>query len=109
MAESNKAIVSIVSVSVVFPFGKHKDEPLANVPASYLLWSLRDCKLSSGLRAAVAGELQRRGFDRGGAHYSTDRLGRALGLLLKTRRARFTIEKTEGRSRERWFAAGGAN
>src|SRR5579872_2123855 len=45
------------------PFGRHKGLPLAEVPASYLLWCLRECKLSSGLRAAVAGELARRGVE----------------------------------------------
>jgi hypothetical protein len=42
-------------------FGAHKGRPLADVPASYLIWLGRTCKLSSGLRAAVASELARRG------------------------------------------------
>jgi uncharacterized protein (DUF3820 family) len=45
------------------PFGRHKDKPMAEVPDGYLLWTLRDCKLSSGLRQTVADELQRRGID----------------------------------------------
>lgn len=43
------------------PFGKHKDEPLEQVPTDYLAWVVRTCKLSSGLYAAVADELKRRG------------------------------------------------
>jgi hypothetical protein len=43
------------------PFGRHKGVPLQEVPASYLEWAARTLKLSSGLRAAVAGELERRG------------------------------------------------
>jgi hypothetical protein len=53
--------VKIVSVSLALPFGRHKDKPLAEVPVDYLRWALRECRLGSGLRAAVAGELQRRG------------------------------------------------
>lgn len=45
------------------PFGKHKGKALADVPADYLAWLLSACKLSSGLRAAVAQELHRRGRD----------------------------------------------
>jgi hypothetical protein len=45
------------------PFGRYRKKPLADVPADYLGWLLRTCKLSSGLRAAVAGELRRRGHD----------------------------------------------
>lgn len=45
------------------PFGMHKGAPLADVPASYLAWLLRSCKLSSGLRQSVASELQGRGVD----------------------------------------------
>jgi hypothetical protein len=42
------------------PFGKHRGHPLADVPVGYLTWVLRECKLSSGLRLAVADELRRR-------------------------------------------------
>jgi uncharacterized protein (DUF3820 family) len=45
------------------PFGKYQGIPLQEVPASYLDWLLRFWKLSSGLRAAVAGELNRRGLE----------------------------------------------
>jgi hypothetical protein len=43
------------------PFGKHQGQPLAEVPTSYLCYLARG-KLSSGLRAAVAEELSRRGI-----------------------------------------------
>jgi hypothetical protein len=43
------------------PFGRYKDRPLPDIPASYLHWLLRETKLSSGLRAAVEGELRSRG------------------------------------------------
>lgn len=46
----------------VLPFGKHKNQPLDEVPTGYFLWMFREgVKLSSGLRAAVAAELQARG------------------------------------------------
>ncbi len=48
--------------ATVLPFGKHKDQPLGGVPADYLRWLLRECKLSSGLRAAVVEELTARGI-----------------------------------------------
>jgi hypothetical protein len=41
------------------PFGKHRGAPLADVPTSYLQWLLREAKLCSGLRLAVADELRR--------------------------------------------------
>jgi hypothetical protein len=55
--------VKIVNVSLAVPFGRHKDKPLGEVPSSYLQWLIRECKLSSGLRAAVADELRRRNLD----------------------------------------------
>lgn len=45
----------------VLYFGKHKGQPLSQIPADYLAWVLREVKLSSGLRAAVVADLQRRG------------------------------------------------
>jgi hypothetical protein len=36
---------------------------VVDVPTSYLCWLLRECKLSSGLRAAVREELARRGLN----------------------------------------------
>jgi hypothetical protein len=50
------------SITTALPFGQHKGEPLALVPTSYLEWLLRACKLSSGLRRIVVGELARRGL-----------------------------------------------
>jgi hypothetical protein len=40
-----------------------------------------------------------------GRHESSDRIGRALGLLLQHRLARFERQETGGRPAERWFAA----
>jgi hypothetical protein len=48
---------------VTLPFGKHRGKELGSVPSDYLLWGLRELKLSSGLRAAVAGELARRNVE----------------------------------------------
>jgi hypothetical protein len=47
------------------PFGKHKGRALNDpeVPASYLAWMLRECRLGSGLRLAVADELRRRSWN----------------------------------------------
>jgi hypothetical protein len=47
--------------SLAIPFGKHKNKLLDEVPADYLDWLLRSCKLSSGLQNAVTAELRRRG------------------------------------------------
>jgi hypothetical protein len=47
-----------LTVTVGLPFGKHK-----GVPTDYLRWVIDACKLSSGLRAAVANELTKRGID----------------------------------------------
>jgi hypothetical protein len=46
---------------VTLPFGKHKGQPLPEVPTDYLCWLAREAKLSSGLRAAVVAELAGRG------------------------------------------------
>jgi hypothetical protein len=43
------------------PFGRHKNLPLAQVPADYLRRLLSTAKLSSGLRAACSAELAGRG------------------------------------------------
>jgi hypothetical protein len=43
------------------PFGKHRGKPPSAVPSDYLSWLLRTVKLSTGLRAAVRGELVSRG------------------------------------------------
>jgi hypothetical protein len=50
-----------VNATTALPFGKHKGIPLDGVPTDYLAWALRECKLSTGLHAAVAGEVARRG------------------------------------------------
>jgi Putative quorum-sensing-regulated virulence factor len=46
---------------VSLPFGKHKNQPLPEVPTNYLCWLTREAKLSAGLRAAVGDELAGRG------------------------------------------------
>ena len=47
--------------NVVMPFGKYKDESVSAIPISYLFWLLRECSnLAPWLRAAVAGEVDRR-------------------------------------------------
>lgn len=48
---------------MTLPFGKHKGQDLPAIPTDYLRWCLSACKLSSGLRQAVAGELHRRGVE----------------------------------------------
>jgi hypothetical protein len=45
------------------PFGKHAGKPLADVPADYLNWLLRSCKLSSGLRLVIGDGLRKRNID----------------------------------------------
>jgi hypothetical protein len=44
------------------PFGKHKGKALGEVPGGYLAWLASACKLSAGLRDAVAAELCARGL-----------------------------------------------
>jgi hypothetical protein len=48
---------------MALPFGRHANQPLTTVPLDYLQWCLRTVRLSSGLRAAVADELTRRGVE----------------------------------------------
>jgi hypothetical protein len=43
------------------PFGKHKNQPLTDIPTSYLAWAVRTCDLSPWLREALERELKRRG------------------------------------------------
>lgn len=54
--------VAVTTTVHTLPFGAHKGRPLPDVPADYLRWALAECKLSSGLYAAVAAELARRGL-----------------------------------------------
>jgi hypothetical protein len=49
-------------VAATLPVGKWKGRPLGEVDTSYLAYVLRDWKLSTGLRIAVADELRRRGL-----------------------------------------------
>jgi hypothetical protein len=46
-----------------FPFGRHKNQPLPEVPSGYLAWAIASCKLSSGLLTALIAELTRRGVE----------------------------------------------
>jgi hypothetical protein len=48
---------------MTIPFGRHANQPLSDVPASYLQWALGNLKLGSGLRSAVADELGRRDIE----------------------------------------------
>jgi hypothetical protein len=45
----------------LMPYGQYKGKTLADIPSSYLSWMLREHKLSSGFRAAVAAEIESRG------------------------------------------------
>jgi hypothetical protein len=42
------------------PFGKHKGQPIAEVPADYLMWMLSLANLSPDLRTAIKADLVRR-------------------------------------------------
>jgi hypothetical protein len=48
--------------AITLPFGRHRGEPLGQVPTSYLCWFLAEANPSTGLRAAVAAELRSRGY-----------------------------------------------
>jgi hypothetical protein len=54
---------TITDITIGFPFGKYKHKPMSEVPTSYLLWALRECRLSNGLRNSVANELGKRGVE----------------------------------------------
>src|SRR4051812_45943914 len=46
---------------MTWPFGKNKDLAVADTETGYLMWAAKTLRLSSGLKAAGATELQRRG------------------------------------------------
>jgi hypothetical protein len=51
-----------------FTFGyRHKNKLLPEVPTRTIRWALRECRLSSGEKAALCADLTRRGQPRGGA------------------------------------------
>jgi hypothetical protein len=85
------ALWEYVERSVYFVFGDSLGDPLADD----LLRLLRVCP--AGLTRT---ELR----DYLGRHQSSDRIGRALGLLLQHRLARCERQDTGGRPAERWFA-----
>jgi hypothetical protein len=85
------ALWEYVERSVYFVFGDQLGDPVADD----LLRLLRSCP--DGLtRSDLTNYL--------GRHQSSDRIGRALGLLLQHRLARCERQETGGRPAERWFA-----
>ena len=48
--------------SSTLPFGRHRGQPIDEVPSDYLRWAAQNCKLSHPLWLAVAAELVRRGL-----------------------------------------------
>jgi uncharacterized protein (DUF3820 family) len=60
---NRESTMSIAQTEHRLPFGRHKNKALAEVPSDYLRWAIHECKLSSGLRLAVAEELTRRGIE----------------------------------------------
>jgi hypothetical protein len=86
------ALWEYVERSVYFVFGDDLGDPVADD----LLRLLRGCP-----QGMTRNELR----DYFGRHQSSERIGRALGLLLQHRLARFDRQDTGGRPAERWFAA----
>lgn len=87
------ALWDYVERSVYFVFGDDLGDPVADD----LLRLLRSCP-----KGLTRNELR----DYFSRHHSSDRIGRALGLLLQHRLARFERKETGGRPAERWFAVG---
>jgi hypothetical protein len=80
--------------SVRYIFGDSLGDPLADE----LLGLLRNAGQAGLTRTAIGEYL--------GRHQSAERIGRALGLLVEYRVARFERAQTGGRPLERWFACG---
>jgi hypothetical protein len=80
--------------SVYFVFGDDLGDPVAD-------------DLLRLLRSSPAGLTRNELRDYFGRHQSSERIGRALGLLLQHRLARQERQDTGGRPAERWFAAAG--
>jgi hypothetical protein len=78
--------------SVYFVFGDHLGDPLAD-------------DLLRLLRASPNGLTRNEITNYLGRHQSSDRIGRALGLLLQHHLVRHESQNTGGRPAERWFAA----
>jgi hypothetical protein len=76
--------------SVYYVFGDHLGDPLAD-------------ELQRTLRASPNGLTRNDLMNYLGRHQSSDRIGRALGLLLQHKLARCERQDTGGRPAERWF------
>jgi hypothetical protein len=86
------ALWEYVERSVYLIFGDSLGDPLADD----LLRLLRGCGPGGITRTEISNYL--------GKHQPTERVGRALGLLLENKLARFERLETSGRPSERWFA-----
>jgi hypothetical protein len=88
------ALWEYVERSVYHVFGDSLGDPVADE----LLRLLRSCP--GGMTRSEVGNHY-------GRHQPSERIGRALGLLLQHRLARFERQETGGRPVERWFATRG--